>query len=215
MATPDYLEAFDIPPHIRARIAAAGVPCRFRARQVLFRAGDVADGLYFVVAGRVRVSRETRQHVELLHTEGAGGVLGEIPVFGCVPFPATAIALEPTQCVKVPTAAVDRLLREHAEFARYAIRRLATRAQTLLRRIDELTATTVTARVAAHVLTRATDGESFSLGMSQSALASEIGTAREVVVRSLSSLVAAGAIRRLGRSRFALVNRHALEAFVD
>jgi len=199
--------SFDrLPLHLRERIAALAISCRFRARQVIFRAGDAADGLYIVVSGRVRVSRETARRVELLHFETAGGVLGEIPVFGGGRFPATAVATEPTRCAKLPIDAVERLLREHAEFARFAIARLAARAQSLLQRIDELTATTIAGRLAEHLLRRSNPEGEVTLGMSQAALAEELGTAREVVVRALSALIAANVIRRVGRSRFVVID---------
>jgi CRP/FNR family transcriptional regulator len=140
----------------------------------------------------------------MLHTESAGGVLGEIPVFGGGPFPATATAIEPSRCAKLPVALVERLVRDEPEFARFALRRLAVRAQSLLRRIDDLTASTVTSRLAAFVLRRSAPGGDFTLGTSQAALAAELGTAREVVVRSLGQLIEAGAIARTGRSRFAV-----------
>jgi hypothetical protein len=38
------------------------------------------------------------------------------------------------------------------------------------------------------------------------------GTAREVVVRAIAALVRADGIRRVGRSRFAVVNRNVLES---
>jgi len=201
-----------LPAHIRERIAASAISCRFRPRQVVFRAGDVADGLYIVISGRVRVSRETAHHVEMLHSESAGGVLGEIPVFGGGRFPATAVATEPTLCAKLPIEAVERLLREHGDFARFAIARLATRAQSLLQRIDELTSKTITARLAEHLSRRITSDGEATLGMSQAALAEELGTAREVVVRALAALVLAKAIRRVGRSRFAVVDRSLLRS---
>lgn len=176
---------------------------------MLFRAGTPADALYFIMSGRVRVSRETQERTELLHNEGPGGVLAEIPVFGGGAFPATAIATEQTCCLKLPVAAVRRLLRDEPEFAEYALARLARRAQTLLHRIDELTATTVSMRIAAYIASRAS-GAPFSLGMSQAALAEEIGTAREVVVRAIASFVRAGAIERAGRSKFVVANRSIL-----
>lgn len=73
-----------------------------------------------------------------------------------------------------------------------------------MRRIDELTATTITARVADYVRSRSEKslGDEFILGMSQEELARELGTAREVIVRALRALIAAGAIERAGRSRF-------------
>jgi len=52
----------------------------------------------------------------------------------------------------------------------------------------------------------------FTLGVSQSALADELDTAREVVVRALAALIDARAIRRTGRSRFAVVRPAVLRA---
>jgi CRP/FNR family transcriptional regulator len=202
----------ELPARVRDRLVAAGVACTFARNQALFRAGDPGDALYYIVAGRVRVSRESAGRIELLHGEQAGGILGAIPVFGNAPYPATAIAVEPTRCVRLSKAAVDRLLLEHPELARYAIAQLANRAQTLLRRIDELTATTVVARVARVVHARATSGGAFTLGMSQAMLAEEIGTAREVIVRAIGALVNAGAIARAGRARFVVRDAKVLEA---
>jgi CRP-like cAMP-binding protein len=211
MAMTDELRAIvpgfgDLPEPTADRVGAAVAERRYGKGATLYRAGDPADGLYFVLSGHVRVSRETNSRTELLHAEHAGGVLGEIPVFGGGSFPATAVAATATRCAHLSTGAVERLLREDAAFARFALRRLAVRAHGLLRRIDDLTATTVTARVAEYVLARA--GESrqadFTLGMSQAELGEELGTAREVIVRALGALVDAGAVTRTGRSRFAV-----------
>jgi CRP/FNR family transcriptional regulator, dissimilatory nitrate respiration regulator len=195
-----------LPEATRSRVAAAAVERRYARGARLYRAGDAADGLYFVLAGRVRVARETETRTELLHVEAPGGVLGEIPVFGGGEFPATAMAAAATRCAHLPVSAVERLLREDPAFARFALRRLAVRARGLLHRIDELTATTITARVAAFVLARAegAPGTDFTLGMSQTELAAELGTAREVIVRALAALVESGALARTGRSRFAV-----------
>jgi CRP-like cAMP-binding protein len=202
----------ELPAHVRDKLIAAGVPCTYATNQALFRAGDDGTALYVIVSGRVRVSRESAGHVELLHGEQAGGVLGIIPVFGNTAYPATAIATQPTRCIKLSKAALDRLLLEHPELARFAIAQLANRAQTLLRRIDELTATTVVVRVARHLRARAGAGGAFTLGMSQATLAEEIGTAREVLVRAIAALVNAGAIARAGRARFVVRDARVLAA---
>jgi CRP/FNR family transcriptional regulator, dissimilatory nitrate respiration regulator len=203
-----------LPPATLKRLAAAAIERRVAKNARLYRAGDPANGLYLILEGRVRVSREAATHVELLHTESVGGVLGEIPVFGGGEFPATATALAPTRYAYLPIATIQRLLAEDGAFVRFALARLAERARVLLRRIDELTATTVTARVADYLLVRsaASLGTPFTLGMSQEALAEELGTAREVIVRALRALIAAGAIDRAGRSRFVVINETVLRA---
>jgi len=198
--------SLDLREPAMAQIARAATLRRYRSKDILYRAGNTPDGLYLIMAGRVLVVRETASRSEMLHTESAGGVLGEIPVFGGGAFPATATALEPTRCALLPIAVIDRLLRDEPTFARFALRRMATRARSLLRRIDELTATTVTARLAAYIAKRAAESATpeFSLGITQVELARELGTAREVIVRGLGMLIKAGAIQRSGRSRFVI-----------
>jgi CRP/FNR family transcriptional regulator len=196
-------------------LARAAAERRYAAGAVLYRAGDAADALYLVLEGRVRVVRVMKDgRARLLHVEGAGGVLGEIPVFGGGPYPATAVATAPTRCARVDAAALERLVAECPEVARFALRRLAERARVLLARLDDLAAHTVASRVAAVVLARARGarGADFTLGASQAALAEELGTAREVVVRALGALCDAGAIRRTGRARYRVGAPAVLEA---
>jgi len=191
---------------VARQIAQASTLRNYAPRKPLYRAGDAVDGLYLVLSGRVLVLRDVGSRSQMLHTEITGGVLGEIPVFGGGPFPATATALDRTQCVHVPLAVIDRLLASEPSFARFALRRMAMRARSLLARIDDLTASTITARLAAFIDDRAAKSltPQFTLGITQAQLASELGTAREVVVRGLATLVASGAIERAGRSRFAI-----------
>ena len=63
-----------------------------------------------MLAGRVLVVRESPSQSQMLHTENAGGVLGEIPVFGGGRFPATAHAIEPTRCAHLGIGVIERLL---------------------------------------------------------------------------------------------------------
>jgi CRP/FNR family transcriptional regulator, dissimilatory nitrate respiration regulator len=207
----------ELPPATLEEVARAAIERRYGAKRVLYRSGDAADGLYIVLSGKVLVVRETSRDTQMLHTETTGGVLGEIPIFGGGAFPATATAVEPTRCAHLPIGVVERLLRGEPEFARFALKRLAARAQSLLRRIDELTASTITSRLAQVIMERAAAarGSDFTLGMSQEALAMELGTAREVVVRALGALVEAKAIERTGRSRFRVRQARTLQSIAS
>ena len=214
LSTATFPVLVDLPERVARRVVDAVVIRRFPHRAVLFRAGDAPEALHFVLSGRVRVARRATYGASVLHFEEPGGVLGEIALFGGGPYPGTATATEPVRCAVLSAAVVERLLREEPEFARFALRRLAVRARVVLQRLDELSSYTVTARLAGHLVSVSTtsSGRGFALGMSQAALADALGTAREVVVRSLRALCEAGAIRRVGRSRFAVVNAAQLRA---
>lgn len=199
-------------PRVVRRLAAAAVVKRYQRRAVLFRAGDAPAALHFVLSGRVRVARRTESGSRVLHFEEAGGVLGEIPVFGGGAYPATATAAEMVHCAVLTAETVERLLAEEPEFARFALHRIARRARSVLERLDELSDYSVKARVAGYLLARAaiiTQG-ALDLGMSQAALADRLGTVREVVVRSLRTLCDDGALRREGRSRFVVMDERRL-----
>src|SRR5215207_4951606 len=89
----------DLPPKARAALLRHAVERSYDAHEVLFRAGAEARGLFIVCEGRVRVlrGRGARRHV--VHTEGPGGTLGEVPLFAGGTYPATAEAAEPTRCL--------------------------------------------------------------------------------------------------------------------
>src|SRR5207253_2042955 len=95
----------DASPGARAVLAAGSVERRFAAGAVQFTAGSPARGLVILLEGRVRVLRATaegRQHV--IHTEGPGGTLGEVPLYTGGGYPATAVAIEPVRCVVIGRA---------------------------------------------------------------------------------------------------------------
>jgi len=198
----------ELSPRVARRVAALSVIRRYPRRAVLFRAGDTPAALHFVLTGRVRVARRANGGSTVLHFEEAGGVLGEIPVFGGGSYPATASAAASVCCAVLSARVVECLLAEEPEFARFALRRIARRARVVLERLDQLSNYSVTARLAEHLLGLATvsGNRNLELGMSQAALADQLGTAREVLVRSLRALCDEGAIRRVGRAKFDVVN---------
>ena len=199
-------------PRVVRRLASIAEIRRYPRRAVLFRIGDTPAALHFVLSGRVRVVRRVERGSSVLHFEEPGGVLGEIPVFGGGPYPATATAADPVRCAVLTADAVERLLSEEPEFARFALRRLAIRARGVIERLDELSEYSVTARLANYLLARAqaTQQRELDLGMSQADLAEKLGTVREVVVRSLRALCDEGSLGRAGRSRFEIIDERRL-----
>lgn len=187
----------------RRELAARGVTRRFAADQMLWRRGDEPRGLFIVLAGAVRVVRGSggRQHV--LHREGPGGTLGEVPLFGGGTYPATVIAEEPTECLVLSLGAVEAAIARDPRLATLLLGRLSGRVRELARRLDRFTTQPVARRLAGYVLLRYEETEgAFTLGQSQRRVAEDLGTVREVLVRELRALIEAGAIQRTGPGRY-------------
>lgn len=185
-----------------------GVVRQFAPDEVLWLAGTEPRGLYIVLTGEVRAVRGAggRQHV--IHTEGPGGTLGEIPLFAGGAYPATAIAASRTRCLVLSREAIFAAIQQDPQLAFALLERLAQRVRHLVDRLNSQIAHNVTARLARHLLARAgaSPTGTITLGCTQRALAEELGTVREVVVRALREIAEAGAIRSVGRGRFEVVD---------
>lgn len=199
----------------RRELAARSVTRRFDSEAVLWRRGDEPRGLFIVLEGAVRVVRGSGGRQYVLHREGPGGTLGEVPLFGGGTYPATVIAEEPTECLVFSLQALEAAIAQDPRLAILLLGRLAGRVRELANRLDRVTTQPVAQRLAAYLLRRHEEaGGPFSLGQSQTKVAEDLGTVREVVVRELRALVANGTIRRAGSARYSVANEPALRAAV-
>lgn len=187
-------------------LARRGIEARFEPNAVMFLAGSEPRGWYIVLEGRVRVVRGSGSRQHVVHTEGKGGTLGEVPLFAGGTHPATGIAAEPTRCALFSRAALEAAIGEAPAIAFIIARRLALRVRQLVDRLDERSARSVQARLIEFLLSRPTNGSaSITLGMTQQALAEELGTVREVVSREIRGLTQRGWIEALGGGRYRLL----------
>ena len=126
--------------------------------------------------------------------------------------PATGIAAEPTRCVLFDRASLEAAIAEAPGIAFLLASRLALRTEQLVERLHERSATNVQTRVIEFLLSRkpARGANTISLGMTQQALAEDLGTVREVVARELRALVKRGWIESLGGGRYRLRDAKAL-----
>jgi len=185
-----------------------------RRGDVMFRAGDQAAGIYVVLDGAVRVVRDDGHRRVVLHVERVGGTLGEIPMFAGGPFPATAIAHEPTRYVVLGREAIAAAVAASPVLAFRLLERLARRAAELVARLDRIAFANVGARLARYLVVRVetrrgreTSGPIvISLGLTQTQVAEELGTVREVLVRELRALRESGVVRALPGGRLEIVD---------
>jgi CRP/FNR family transcriptional regulator, dissimilatory nitrate respiration regulator len=165
--------------------------------ETLFRAGDTPWGIFVVLEGRIRVMRGEAGRQVVVHTEGVGGTLADVPLFAGGVLPATAIAAEPSICAIFPKDALRAAIAANPDVAFALLARLALRVRELVGRLDQVSSKSVAARLATYLLRRSEERGSVvvSLGMTQSQLAEELATVREVIVRELRALRTANIIR--------------------
>lgn len=200
----------------RCALAGAAVIRRAGAGTTLFRAGAPPRGLILVLAGTVRVvgQRQGRQH--LVHEGGPGETLGEVPLFAGGGYPATGIASSPCVYAVFGAEPLRAVMQRDPGLAWLLLARLAHRVRHLVSRLERNTAWPVRSRLAEIVLARqASAGTApFTLGATQAALAEELGTVREVVVRILGEFRQAGLLSGTGRGRYLVTDAEGLRALV-
>lgn len=200
----------------RSVIAARSSVESYREGDIVWLAGDRPRGLFIVLEGEVRIVRAWggRQHV--VHTETAGGTLGEVPLFEGGGYPATAVAGPHTRCLVIQAAALREAIEADPELAWTLLRGLSERIRHLVDRLHRTTLLSVRARLCAHLLSESAPTSprraSVRLTGTQEQLAEELGTVREVVVRELAAPRKSGAIRQVDRETIELLDFPALEA---
>ena len=92
-----------------------------------------------LLSGRVRVlqTRSGRQHV--VHTEGPGATLGEVPLLDGAGYPATCIAVTEGECLVVQEDAMRAAVRGDPDFAWGLLERLGARVRQLVARLHRNT----------------------------------------------------------------------------
>src|SRR5262245_56777587 len=107
----------------------------FRAAEVLARAGQVADGLTIILAGKVEVSRHDKlTNHEPMAVHGPGQCMGELAQLAGRPALIDARALEPGEALIIPPEELRALLIAEVELGDRIIRLLILRRVNLLER---------------------------------------------------------------------------------
>ena len=194
-------------PDARAALLKGGRLHDFAAGQTLWRAGEDARGLFFIRDGCVRVVRERGARRHVIHEEAAGGTLGDIPFFHGGAYPATAFAVSRTTCLAFDRATIGAAFSADPDLAFALLARLAGRIREIIERLDGVAVRSVRSRLAAYLLTRGARAATptFSLGATQAQVAEELGTVREVIVRTLRALCDEGVIIAAGNGRYRIV----------
>jgi CRP/FNR family transcriptional regulator len=182
-----------VAPGDRARIAAVAHLKRYSPGEAIFREGDPGDTFLTIVEGRVKVFKATPAGKEIiLEIFGAGDPLGTVAVFENARLPASALALEATQCLAIAQRDFFQLLEQHPALVRGLLSGLTLRLAELTRRLAEMTGRVETRfsrlflKLADQIGKSERGGTFVAMPLTRQELADLTGTTIETAIRIMS-----------------------------
>ncbi|HHB80549.1 MAG TPA: Crp/Fnr family transcriptional regulator [Aliiroseovarius sp.] len=178
---------------------------------VLFSPGEAVKGYVIVLRGHVGVHLIGPTGRDILLYEVAPGqscIQSTLGLFGGDAYTAEATADTETKLVLLPRDTFFGLLDSSPEFRRIVFQAFAGRMQSMMQLIENVSFLRVEQRMAALLLERA--DANGRLEMTQSDIATAIGSAREVISRRLDKLARTGCIRH-ERGMVQIVDRAGVE----
>jgi CRP/FNR family transcriptional regulator len=191
--------------------ALAGVATHqaFADGQILQFESESGQAVFFLLKGSVRVYRSNYAGREQNLAHLQPGEIFNLPVafLKSPQTKANAVTLEPVELLSIPFAEFRRLATQNPEIAMTVITTLSKKLADLTETVYDLSLRSVRSRLA-HFLLQHT--QTPTRPWTQSDIAVQIGTVREVVGRTLKSFVAEGFIQ-LDRQQIVIVDPQGLE----
>lgn len=169
--------------------------CRVRGYgkgETIFHEGEPADRIHFVQFGQVKIVKAAGGRDVILEILGPGEPVGAVAVFVRKPFPASAVAFEPSGIVSIPEREFFALLEKRPEMVRHVLAGLTHRLMMVNKRVADMTGS-VERRAARLFLTLADrigiarpDAVEIPLALSRQEIADLIGTTLETAIRVMS-----------------------------
>ena len=215
MQTPAWIEQFPglkrLPPDQLTLLASSAVMVTVPAGSQIFGPGHAPESYLLLLDGTVRVqqvSESGREIVLYRVSAGESCALTTACLMAYEDYLAEAIAETDVRAVAIPRRAFDGLIAQSSEFRRFVFTAFSQRVTNLFRAIEDIAFSRIDIRLAEKLLELA--GRGPQLSVTQQQLASELGTAREVISRMLTEFHRRGWLSS-ARGSITIQDRPALE----
>jgi CRP/FNR family transcriptional regulator len=158
----------------------------------IFEEGDPADRIHFLFLGRVKIVKAGPERDLILEILGPGEPVGAVAAFEGRPFPAAAIAIEPSGLLSIPEKAFFQLIEKRPAITRRLLAGLTLRLMALNRRLADMTgsveyrAARLFETLAARMGQKREEGLFVPLPLSRQEIADLVGTTIETAIRVMS-----------------------------
>jgi len=201
-----------LPGDIRETLLDKSAVIRAPEHHVIFGPGKSPENFLLLLAGTVRVQQtsEAGREIVLYRVEaGQSCVLTTACLLAHEEYSAEGIAETEVEAVAIPAATFDRLIADSEAFRNFVFAVYAKRITNLFRVIDDVAFGRIDVRLSDRLITLARHGRNVRATHQQ--LATELGTAREVISRQLTEFQRRGWISQT-RGQITLQNAPALQS---
>lgn len=162
----------------------------FDPGEELFREDDPADGVFFLVAGTVRLTRRAFDRTMVVGDEHAPVTLATIGLFDGGSNSITAVARCPCDVYVLQRTEFERLCAGNPAYGAWLLSLFSMRIRRMIALMDVLALASVRQRLARLILEMVQEdaGAEVRLPLTQEEIAVRLGTVREVVFRNLKQL---------------------------
>ena len=204
-----------LPRSVRDRLLNVALIRDHKKGYQVFGPENVPDSLIFLYEGAIRVSQTSgngRDIVLYRVDAGESCVLTTACMLAEEAYNAEGIAETNIKVVALPKMSFDRLVTEEPAFRSFVFAAYSRRLIDLLRVVDDVAFGRIDVRLAERLLMLA--GEDKEVAATHQEIASELGTAREVISRVLHDFQKRGLISQ-SRGRIALSDKSSLRAIAE
>jgi len=190
--------------------------------ETLFAAGDPAGAFYVLLEGRIKLYKVSADGKEyILRVVRSGQTFAEAAAFSGPTYPVFAETISRCRVVYFDARDFRDLIQRTPQLALNMIGTMAALLQSLTRKIEDLSLREVAARLSRYLLAQAkeehgeaTDGVSFQLETTKTAVAARLGTISETLSRTFKKFQQQGLVV-VERDRITLLNCRQLEQVAD
>ena len=219
MTISDWTERFQgtntLPRPVRDRLLKVARLRSFKKGEQVFGPSNIPDSLLFLYEGTIRVSQtsENGRDIVLYRVDaGESCVLTTACMLAEEAYNAEGVAESDVTVIVLPKPAFESLLTDEPTFRDFVFAAYSRRLIDLLRVVDDVAFGRIDVRLADRLLTLA--GGNKEIAATHQQIASELGTAREVISRVLNDFQKRGFVVQ-SRGRIALVDKPALRGIAD
>ena len=196
----------------RMEVAEIASSRTFDKGETVYRAGDGGGLLFVLHTGRVKLYRLTVNGKEqVLRLVEPGEFIGELSLFSSLPLTDNAQALETTTMCVLQGDRLRALMAKYPSIAFKVMDELSRRLEKAENRIEDISLSSVTARVSRALLELSGNKKEILLPMTKGDLASQLGMTQETLSRKLAALQEEGSILLKGHRRIIIKEKAALE----